>query len=103
MNTARVIENKRDNVIEHGSKADFITYLSENYEAMKDEPTRGLNIRHKIPGYKIGRKKGKIVLTKKVREDMSNSESFRVTTESRLDLLEEQMQLCMTLLVKLEK
>ena len=57
-----VLENVSDNVITFNSKEEFLTYYHNNREEVNKIKTRGLNIKYKINGFKIGRQKGKIVL-----------------------------------------
>ena len=57
-----VIQNVSDNVINFNSKDEFLTYYHNNREEVNSIKTRGLNLKYKINGFKIGRQKGKIVL-----------------------------------------
>lgn len=75
--TVEVFENIGDNIIEFETKEEFDRYYKKNKEFIDNMKTRGLNRKFVIKGYRIGRKKGNILLypnTKKIIEDNNKSE-----------------------------
>lgn len=61
-NEIRVFENISDNPISFETKEDFNRYYERNKETVDAYSTRGLNKKFIITGYRIGRKKGEIIL-----------------------------------------
>ena len=57
-----VYETLSDNVVRFDNKDQFIAYYKMNSKQIDEMPTRGLNIKYQIKGYKLGRKGGKITL-----------------------------------------
>ena len=60
--SVEVFENIGDNVVEFESKEEFDRYYKKNKEMIDNMKTRGLNRKFIIQGFKIGRKKGNIIL-----------------------------------------
>ena len=60
--TIEVFENIGDNVIEFETKEEFERYYKKNKEFIDNMKTRGLNRKFIIHGFRIGRKKGNIIL-----------------------------------------
>ena len=58
----KVFDKLSDNVIEFESKEDFMKYYNNHKDEVDEQPTRGLNLKYHINGYKIGRKAGNVVL-----------------------------------------
>lgn len=59
MNTTQAIKkcrNLRDDVMTFDNEEEFMKYYERNRETIDNMPTRGLNIRFKIPGFKLVRK-----------------------------------------------
>ena len=61
-NEIKVFENISDNPISFETKEDFNRYYERNKESVDTYSTRGLNKKFIITGYRIGRKKGEIIL-----------------------------------------
>ena len=61
-NEIKVFENISDNPISFETKEDFNRYYERNKETVDAYSTRGLNKKFIITGYRIGRKKGEIIL-----------------------------------------
>lgn len=57
-----IYKKASDNMIEFDNGEDFLKYYDKNKITIDEIPTRGLNLKYKINGYKIGRKDGKIIL-----------------------------------------
>ena len=88
--TIEVFENIGDNVIEFETKEEFDRYYKKNKEFIDNMKTRGLNRKFIIHGFRIGRKKGNIILypTEVKNKDMTNSNEDTVTnSEINLDEL----------------
>ena len=100
--TVEVFENIGDNIIEFETKEEFDRYYKKNKEFIDNMKTRGLNRKFIIKGFKIGRKKGNILLypiasaqqrsclDKKIKQDIQEiSDKNVVETENNsLDLNE---------------
>ena len=56
------LKNISDNPISFETKEDFNRYYERNKDAVDAYSTRGLNKKFIITGYRIGRKKGEIIL-----------------------------------------
>ena len=67
----KITKNISDDVINFENKEEFFKYYEEHKEDVDKMKTRGLNIKFKIPGFKIGRKKDELVLIqlKKTKEE----------------------------------
>lgn len=88
--TIEVFENIGDNVIEFETKEEFDRYYKKNKEFIDNMKTRGLNRKFIIHGFRIGRKKGNIILypTEIKNKDQSKSDEETVTnSEINLDEL----------------
>lgn len=74
--TIEVFENIGDNVIEFETKEEFDRYYKKNKEFIDNMKTRGLNRKFIIHGFRIGRKKGNIILypTEIKNKDQSKSD-----------------------------
>ena len=57
-----VYENLSDNAITFDTKEEFMIYYQDHKDEIDSKPTRGLNMKYVIDGYKIGRKNGRIML-----------------------------------------
>lgn len=71
----KVFQNLYDNVIEFQSKEEFMNYYKKHQNEIDSMKTRGLNIRYKIPGFKIGRKQNQILLFPTDKKDEENMEN----------------------------
>lgn len=58
----KVFNNISDNVINFESKEEFMRYYSKNKETIDNMPTRGLNKKFLINGFKLGRIKKELTL-----------------------------------------
>lgn len=58
----KVFQNLYDDVLHFETKEEFNRYYAKNKEAVDKMATRGLNVKFKINGFKIGRTKGEIIL-----------------------------------------
>ena len=58
----KIFSNISDDVIEFDDKDDFQRYYAKNKDYVDKFTTRGLNVKYKIPNYKIGRSHGVITL-----------------------------------------
>ena len=77
-------ENLSDNVLEFPTREEFTEYYEKHKEDIDKMPTRGINVKYKIIGYKIGRQKGKIIfLPTTQRAD----ESSNTLVDEKLDVL----------------
>ena len=61
-NQVNVYETLSENAISFGNKEEFIAYYKTHSNEIDQMPTRGLNIKFRINGYKIGRKGVRITL-----------------------------------------
>ena len=57
-----VFKNCYDETQYFDCKEEFDRFYNKNKELVDAQPTRGLNIKYKIPGYKIGRNRGELIL-----------------------------------------
>lgn len=74
----KVFENLYDIVQEFENKEEFQRYYNKNKEAIDKMPTRGLNVRFKINGYKLGKQKGELMLyPAKVQTDTKKEEQSK--------------------------
>ena len=73
-NSIKVFQNIGDNVICFDTKEDFMKHYNKNKETIDGMSTRGLNVKYKIEGFKIGRSKGEIILYP-LKESKSKSDS----------------------------
>ena len=58
----KVYNKLSDNAVEFETKEDFNKYYQTHKDEIDGMATRGLNLKYRIVGHKIGRKGGKIVL-----------------------------------------
>lgn len=58
----KVFDRLSDNAIDFETKEEFTKYYNTHREEIDEQPTRGLNLKYHIKGYKIGRKGGNVVL-----------------------------------------
>lgn len=58
----KVYNKLSDNLVEFDSKEEFNKYYQTHRDEIDNMATRGLNLKYRVNGYKIGRKGGKIVL-----------------------------------------
>lgn len=85
-NSIKVFQNIGDNIICFDTKEDFMKHYNKNKETIDGMSTRGLNVKYKIEGFKIGRSKGEIILYP-LKESKSKSDS-----ESDLNMQQTQTQ-----------
>ena len=73
----KVFQNLYDNVINFESKEEFMNFYKKHQNEIDSMKTRGLNVKYKIPGYRIGRQKNQILLfpTKKEDENEDKNEN----------------------------
>ena len=86
-------ENLSDNVVEFETREEFTEYYEKNKEEIDKMATRGLNIKYKIPGYKIGRKKN-IITFIPVKQEVEKETN---------DLQEEKLDVLITKVNRIEK
>ena len=60
----REIDAYKYQIIEFKDVNEFKQFYNDNYDYINNVSTRGLNIMYHIPGYKLGRKQGEVVLFK---------------------------------------
>ena len=70
----KVFQNLYDNVINFESKEEFMNYYKKHQNEIDSMKTRGINVRYKIPGYRIGRQKNQILLFPTKKEDDENDD-----------------------------
>ena len=58
----KIFSNACDNVVHFETKEQFMRFYAQNKEEIDKIKTRGLNIKYKIDGYRIGRQKDVITL-----------------------------------------
>lgn len=58
----KIFKNLSDEVIKFDTTEEFDRYYHKNKDTVDKMPTRGLNTKFKISGYRIGRLRGKITL-----------------------------------------
>ena len=76
----KVFSNLYDEVMTFESKEEFNRYYAKNKESIDKMATRGLNVKFKINGYKIGRSKGELILYP-VKDSHENIEIPQETTD----------------------
>ena len=76
----KVFANLYDDIIHFDSKEEFNRYYAKNKEAIDKMATRGLNVKFKINGFKIGRSKGELILY-----PIKDSTEFVETTQDSVD------------------
>ena len=86
-------ENLSDNVVEFETREEFTEYYEKNKEEIDKMATRGLNIKYKITGYKIGRKKN-IITFIPVKQEVERETN---------DLHEEKLDVLITKVNRIEK
>ena len=86
-------ENLSDNVVEFETREEFTEYYEKNKEEIDKMATRGLNIKYKITGYKIGRKKN-IITFIPVKQEVERETN---------DLQEEKLDVLITKVNRIEK
>ena len=96
-NEIRVFENISDNPISFETKEDFNRYYERNKETVDAFSTRGLNKKYIITGYRIGRKKGEIILYPVPiprSQSPTNDHSFEDLTmlEEKIDSMNERLK-----------
>ena len=57
-----IYKKASDNVKTFDNGEEFLKYYEKNKETIDEIPTRGLNLKYKIKGFKIGRRDNKIIL-----------------------------------------
>lgn len=103
-NEIKVFENISDNPISFETKEDFNRYYERNKETVDKFSTRGLNKKFIITGYKIGRKKGEIILYPvQIPRSQSPQEKFdsindRSMLEEKIDSMNERLKKIETML-----
>lgn len=81
-----------DDVIEFDSCDDFLAYYKKNPVTIDEMKTRGLNMKYKIPNYKIGRKNDKIILLPiNKTESESHHDENKTNNEEKILELEERI------------
>ena len=92
----KIFQNLSDDVIEFESKEQFMNYYERNKKEIDEMKTRGINVKFKIPGYKIGRKNNNLILiptgnegqSDKGVEKLSEKDITQLTTiDSKLDVI----------------
>ena len=88
----KIFQNLSDDVIEFESKEQFMNYYERNKKEIDEMKTRGINVKFKIPGYKIGRKNNNLILIPTANEGQSDKgvekDITQLTTiDSKLDVI----------------
>lgn len=82
----KVFSNLYDEVVNFDSKEEFNRYYAKHKETVDKMATRGLNVKYKIKGYKIGRSKGDIILYPLKDEPQPVENTQELTDETGLTL-----------------
>lgn len=84
-----VSQTLSDNAMDFESISDFNKYYQKHQELVDSMTTRGLNIKYRISGYKLGRKKTKLQF---IANDKNIGESCEIEElERKIDELREMM------------
>ena len=103
----KVFQNLYDDVLHFESKEEFNRYYAKNKESIDKMATRGLNVKFKINGFKIGRTKGNIILyptkeTKQIPEiNINQADESGITLHEKLNRLNERFKKIESLLTSL--
>ena len=104
--TVKVFSNASDNVITFDNKEEFMKYYNKHKDDMDQEKTRGLNIKYKIPSYKIGRQKNVITLfpikEPKQKVESKSEPEIKPEPESMFKELNELLEIQSQLITKIE-
>ena len=94
----KVFHNLYDDVLHFETKEEFNRYYAKNKEAIDKMATRGLNVKFKINGFKIGRSKGDIILypTKETKQtpetNINQADETGITLHEKLNRLNERLK-----------
>ena len=103
----KVFQNLYDDVLHFETKEEFNRYYAKNKESIDKMATRGLNVKFKINGFKIGRTKGNIILyptkeTKQIPEiNINQADESGITLHEKLNRLNERLKKIETLMSSL--
>ena len=87
-----VIEPFKPEVIKFTNTEDFNTYYSKHADEFTDLTTQKLNIKYKIPGYRLTKKQGELKLMKDYYQKPEEVNSPATNLEARVALLERKLQ-----------
>lgn len=99
----KVFTNLSDEVVNFETKDEFERYYNAHKDEIENMTTRGLNIKFRIDGYKIGRIKGKLTLYPLKSSQQTSEFSQDFTDETGLTLHEKLNNLNMRLKTMEEK
>ena len=90
----KVFQNLYDEVIEFESKEQFMNYYERNKSKIDAMKTRGINVKFKIPGYRIGRKQNQILLfpTEKKEDDEKEENQNLDEINEKLNLMNKRLK-----------
>ena len=98
----KVFSNLSDNVESFETKEDFMRYYERNKELIDKMPTRGLNTKYKIDGYKIGRSKNQLMLYPTTKQSTVESDDQKyIELIDHIQLLEKQNKQILSILKQL--
>ena len=98
----KVFSNLSDNVESFETKEDFMRYYERNKELIDKMPTRGLNTKYKIDGYKIGRSKNQLMLYPTTKQSTVESDDQKyIELINHIQLLEKQNKQILSILKQL--
>ena len=103
----KVFQNLYDDVLHFETKEEFNRYYAKNKESIDKMATRGLNVKFKINGFKIGRSKGDIILypTKETKQtpeiNINQADESGITLHEKLNRLNERLKKIETLMSSL--
>lgn len=98
----KVFSNLSDNVESFETKEDFMRYYERNKELIDKMPTRGLNTKYKIDGYKIGRSKNQLMLYPTTKQSTVESDDQKyIELIDHIQLVEKQNKQILSILKQL--
>lgn len=98
----KVFSNLSDNVESFETKEDFMRHYERNKELIDKMPTRGLNTKYKIDGYKIGRSKNQLMLYPTTKSNTVESDDQKyIDLFDHIQLLEKQNKQILSILNQL--
>ena len=98
----KVFSNLSDNVESFETKEDFMRYYERNKELIDKMPTRGINTKYKIDGYKIGRSKNQLMLYPTTKQSTVESDDQKyIELIDHIQLLEKQNKQILSILKQL--
>ena len=104
----QVIEPYKPQVIQFENIDDFNIYYTKHADEFKDITTYKLNVKYKIPGYKITRKSGELKLIKdyanehKITESQTDNNEIPILRQ-RIEIAEQQIKSLTARIESIEK